>query len=77
MVEQNALKVKDCYSHQNLSIFTLGEVIEISTNQYGLSIFSGLISLLALGVYTLLTFETGNDDDDSDSGSGGLMQPVS
>ncbi len=57
-------------------LFSLGEVIEISSNQYGLSLFSGLISLLALGVYTLLTFDTGNDDDDSDSGGGGLMQPV-
>ena len=76
LVEQNALNVKDCYSHQNLSIFTLGEVIEISSNQYGLSLFSGMISLLALGVYTLLTVDAGNDDDDSDSGSGGLMQPV-
>ena len=57
-------------------IFKLGEVVEISSNQYGLSLFSGLISLLALGVYTLLTVYTENDDDDSDSGSGGLMQPV-
>ena len=55
---------------------TLGEVIQITTNQYGLSFFSGFISLLALGVYTLLTFDPGNDDDDSDSGGGGLMQPV-
>ena len=76
LVKQNALKVKDCYSFQNLGIFTLGEVVEISTNQYGLSIFSGMISLLALGVYTLLTVDAENDDDDSDSGSGGLMQPV-
>ena len=59
-----------------MSILTLGEVIEISSNQYGLSIFSGLISLIALGVYTLLTVDPGNDDDDSDSGSGGLMQPI-
>jgi len=51
-------------------------VIEISTNQYGLSLFSGFISILALGIYTLLTFDAGNDDDDSDSGSGGLMQPI-
>ncbi len=54
----------------------MGEVIEISTNQYGLSLVSGLISLIALSVYTLLTVDPGNDDDDSDSGSGGLMQPV-
>ena len=77
LVEESTLKLKTCYSRENLSIFTLGEVIEISSNQYGLSMFSGLISLIALGVYTLLTFDTGNDDDDSDSGSGGLMQPVS
>ena len=76
MVFKNPNKLKNCYSHQNLSIFTLGEVLDISTNQYGLSIFSGMISILALGVYTLLTVDTGNDDDDSDSGSGGLMQPV-
>tara|TARA_B100001250_G_scaffold175984_1_gene151301 strand:+ start:33 stop:281 length:249 start_codon:yes stop_codon:yes gene_type:complete len=55
----------------------LGEVIEITTNQYGISLFSSLISLIAIGVYTLLTVDTGNDDDDSDSGSGGLMQPIS
>ncbi len=54
----------------------MGEVIEISSNQYGLSFFSGFISLLAIGIYTLLTVDAGNDDDDSDSGSGGLMQPV-
>ena len=59
-----------------LSIFTLGEVIEVSTNQYGLSIFSGMVSLLILGIYTLLTVGVENDDDDSDSGGGGLMQPV-
>ncbi len=54
----------------------LGEIVEISSNQYGLSLVSSLVSLLALGIYTLLTFDTGNDDDDSDNGSGGLMQPV-
>ena len=59
-----------------LSISTLGEVIEITTNQYGLSLFSGIVSLLALGIYTVLTVDAGNDDDDSDSGGGGLMQPV-
>ena len=59
-----------------MRIFKLGEVIDVTTSQYGLSIFSGMISLIALGVYTLLTADAGNDDDDSDSGSGGLMQPV-
>ena len=54
----------------------MGEIIETSTNQYGLTLFSGILSLLALGIYTLLAVDAGNDDDDSDSGSGGLMQPV-
>ena len=76
LVEQNVFKEKNCYTLQNLSIFTLGEILDVSTNQYGLSIFSGMISLIALGLYTLLTVDPGNDDDDSDSGSGGLMQPV-
>ena len=57
--------------------YPLGEVIEITSNQYGLNLISSLVSLLALGVYTLLTVDAGNDDDDSDSGSGGLMQPIS
>ncbi len=76
LVAKNHYVEKICYSLQNLRILDLGEVVEISTNQYGLSIFSGMISLLALGIYTLLTVDAGNDDDDSDSGSGGLMQPV-
>ena len=76
LVDLFTFKVKHCYSLKNLSIFTLGEVIEISSNQYGLSLFSGMISILALGIYTLLIVDPGNDDDDSDSGSGGLMQPV-
>ena len=77
LVERNTFIGKNCYSLQNLSIFTLGEVIVTSSSQFGLSFFSGMISLLALGIYTLLTVDAGNDDDDSDSGSGGLMQPVS
>ncbi|WP_269610368.1 hypothetical protein [Prochlorococcus marinus] len=76
LVDADVFKLKNCYSHQNLSIITLGEVLEISNNQYGLSLFSGMISILAIGIYTLLTVDAGNDDDDSDSGSGGLMQPV-
>tara|TARA_Y100001968_G_C19164608_1_gene622560 strand:+ start:322 stop:570 length:249 start_codon:yes stop_codon:yes gene_type:complete len=76
LVYQNFFYGENCYDLRNLRIFSLGEVIEISTNQYGLSLFSGMVSLVALGIYTLLTVDTGNDDDDSDSGSGGLMQPV-
>jgi len=76
LAPNNAVQAKTCYSLQNLIVLTLGEVLDITTNQYGLNIFSGLISLLALGLYTILTVDAGNDDDDSDSGSGGLMQPV-
>ena len=74
--DKNVFNEKYCYIHKNLSDLTLGEVIDISINQYGINLFSGIVSILALGIYTLLTFDTGNDDDDSDSGSGGLMQPV-
>ena len=73
---ETPLKKKLAILFKILSIFTLGEVIEVSTNQYGLSIFSGMVSLLVLGIYTLLTVGVENDDDDSDSGGGGLMQPV-
>ncbi len=76
LVTKKNFYLRICYSLENFGTFTLGEVIEISSNQYGLSFFSGFISLLAIGIYTLLTVDTGNDDDDSDSGSGGLMQPV-
>ena len=71
------------YKHRKIAniikiylFYILGEVIEISANQNGLSMFSGLISLLALGIYTIITVDAENDDDDSDSGSGGLTQPV-
>ncbi|MFY9250485.1 MAG: hypothetical protein WAO48_04960 [Vulcanococcus sp.] len=54
----------------------LGEVIDLSSDLGGgLSLVSGLISLVALGVFALLQADTGNDDDDSTPG-GGLMQPV-
>ena len=54
----------------------LGEVIDLSSGfGEGLSLVSGSISLVALGVFALLQADTGNDDDDSTPG-GGLMQPV-
>ena len=54
----------------------LGEVSDLSNGfSGGLSLVSGLISLVALGVFALLQADTGNDDDDSTPG-GGLMQPV-
>ena len=42
-----------------------------------LTSFSSIIlSSIVLGLYALLGVETENDDDDSDPGSGGLMQPI-
>ena len=44
----------------------LGEVIDLGTGfGGGLSLISGLISLVALGVFAVLQSDTGNDDDDS------------
>ncbi|MEY4297019.1 MAG: hypothetical protein RLZZ423_198 [Cyanobacteriota bacterium] len=54
----------------------MGEVIDLGSGlQGGFGLISGLISVLALGVFALLQSDTGNDDDDSTPG-GGLMQPV-
>ena len=54
----------------------LGDVIDISTGLGGgLSLISGLVSMVALGIFALLQGDAGNDDDDSTPG-GGLMQPV-
>lgn len=46
--------------------------------QGGMGLVSGVVSLLALGLYALFSGsnENNNDDDDSSPG-GGLMQPVS
>ena len=60
----------------------MGEVISASSGFAGglgggLSLVSGVVSLLALGVYALLQGDTGNNNDDDDSSpGGGLMQPV-
>ena len=54
----------------------MGEVIDLGTGlQGGYGLISGLVCLVALGVFALLQKDTGNDDDDSSPG-GGLMQPV-
>ena len=57
----------------------LGEIIDIGTNQSSISLFSGMISLIALGIYALHQSTIENDDDDSDNnggGGGGLMNPI-
>ena len=55
----------------------LGEFIDISTNFVGLSSISIAVSIASLGIFAIMQFDAGNDDDDSDSGgNGGLMQPI-
>ena len=60
----------------------MGELIDASSGFAcglggGFSLVSGVVSLLALGVYALLQGDTGNNNDDDDSSpGGGLMQPV-
>ena len=53
----------------------MGEYIdgEIQSSILPLSI---IISSIVLGIYALFGVETENDHDDSDSGSGVLMQPI-
>lgn len=60
----------------------MGEVIEATSGFAsgfggGFSLISGVVSLLALGLYALLQGDAGNNNDDDDSSpGGGLMQPV-
>ena len=56
----------------------MGEVIELGGGlQSGVGLVPAVLSLVALGIYALLTGETGNNNDDDDSTpGGGLMQPV-
>ena len=55
----------------------MGEVIDLGTGlQGGYGLISGVLSLLALGIYALLHGESGNNDDDDSTPGGGLMQPV-
>jgi hypothetical protein len=42
----------------------------------GLGLISGLISVLALGLFALLQGDASNNDDDDSTPGGGLMQPV-
>lgn len=54
----------------------MGELIDLSSGlEGGFGLISGVVSILALGLFALLQGESGNDDDDSTPG-GGLMQPV-
>ena len=56
----------------------MGEMIELGSGlSGGFSLVSGLVSLLALGLYALTQGDANNNNDDDDSSpGGGLMQPV-
>lgn len=55
----------------------MGEVMELGTGlSGGFSLVSGIVSLLALGLFALVQTDTGNNDDDDSGPGGGLMQPV-
>ena len=53
----------------------MGEYIDVGI-QNSILPFTLIFSSVALGAYALFGVETENDDDDSDNGSGGLMQPI-
>ena len=53
----------------------MGEYIDVGI-QTSILPLSIILSSMVIGLYALLGVETENDVDDSDSGSGGLMQPI-
>ena len=53
----------------------MGEYIDVGI-QNSILPLSIIVSSIVLGVFALFGEETENDDDDSDSVSGGLMQPI-
>ena len=60
----------------------MGDVIELGGafagfgGSGGMGLVSGVVSLMALGIYALMQGDAGNNDDDDSSPGGGLMQPV-
>ena len=63
------------YIPENCKV-SVGEVLDITTTQVFPWSLVWVSSLLLLGIFALLQEASGNDDDDSDSGNGGLMQPI-
>ena len=53
----------------------MGEYIDVGIESSFLPL-TIIFSSIALGFYALFWVETENDDDDSDSVGGGLMQPI-
>jgi len=53
----------------------MGEYIDVGLQSSVLPL-TFIVTSLVIGIFALLGVETENDDDDSDNGSGGLMQPI-
>ena len=53
----------------------MGEYIDVGLQTSVLPL-TFIATSLVIGIFALLGVETENDDDDSDNGSGGLMQPI-
>lgn len=66
------------YDHEKFcEAVSMGELIGSSTGfPADFSLLSGLMSLVALGIYALTQADRGSNDDDDSSPGGGLMQPV-
>ena len=55
----------------------MGELIDLGSGfSGGFSLVSGLVSLVALGIFALTQDGQENNDDDDSNPGGGLMQPV-
>lgn len=59
----------------------MGEAIDLGSGMVGnlgggFGLVSGVVSLLALGLFALLQGSASNNDDDDSGPGGGLMQPV-
>ena len=53
----------------------MGEFMDFNTGTLPLQLITGVVCLVALGLYAL--FQPASDDDDSNGGGGGgLMQPI-
>ena len=56
----------------------MGELIDASAGlpSFGFGLVPAVLTLVALGIYVLITAKTENNDDDDSSPGGGIMQPV-
>ena len=73
---QHGFRKRTLQFSQSLRSASVGELVDVGgALQGGFGLVSGMVSLLALGLYALLQGDRENNDDDDNHG-GGLMQPV-